>query len=203
MELNEFLLNSPKLNEIPKPGIKSHFKMAPKGRVFNYEINNNLRFAATIMLIYPIRKILHFCLIRRASKNTIHSNQIAFPGGEKYKSDKNYWDTALREMNEEIGVKQDNVIYITNLSKLFIPASDYVVFPFMARMNKRPIFLLNKNEVDYLIEIKLSKLLSKSSIGTSKIMNRKVPIFNFDGEHVWGATAMILGEARDMFILLK
>ena len=35
------------------------------------------------MLIYPIRKILHFCLIRRASKNTVHSNQIAFPGGEK------------------------------------------------------------------------------------------------------------------------
>ena len=60
MELNEFLLNTPKLNEIPKPGIKSHFKMAPKGREFNYEINNNLRFAATIMLIYPIRKILHF-----------------------------------------------------------------------------------------------------------------------------------------------
>ena len=39
MELNEFLLNSPKLNEIPKPGIKSHFKMSPKGREFNYEIN--------------------------------------------------------------------------------------------------------------------------------------------------------------------
>ena len=129
MELNEFLIRSPKLNEIPKPGIKSHFKLAPKGRELNYEINNYIRFAATIMLIYPIRKILHFCLIRRVSKNTVHSNQIAFPGGEKYKSDKNYWDTALREMNEEIGVKQDNVIYITNLSKLFIPVSNYVVFP--------------------------------------------------------------------------
>ena len=54
-------------------------------------------------------------------------------------------------MNEEIGVKQDNVIYITKLSKLFIPVSNYVVFPFMARMNKRPVFLINKNEVDYLI----------------------------------------------------
>ena len=95
--------------------------------------NNNLRFAATIMLIYPIRKILHFCLIRRSDKNTIHSNQIAFPGGEKYKSDKNYWNTALREMNEEIGVKQDNVIYITKLSKLFIPVSNFIVFPFYGK----------------------------------------------------------------------
>ena len=62
MELNEFLLNSPKLNEIPKPGIKSHFKMSPKGREFNYEINKNLRFAATIMLIYPIKKYYIFVL---------------------------------------------------------------------------------------------------------------------------------------------
>ena len=155
------------------------------------------------MLIYPIRKILHFCLIRRASKNTIHSNQIAFPGGEKYKSDKNYWDTALREMNEEIGVKEDQVIYITKLSKVFIPVSNFIIFPYMARINKRPSFLINQNEVDYLIEVKLSKLLSKRSIVTSKIINRKVPIFDFDGEQVWGATAMILAEARDLILLLK
>tara|TARA_B100001939_G_C16722194_1_gene521695 strand:+ start:558 stop:701 length:144 start_codon:yes stop_codon:yes gene_type:complete len=46
-------------------------------------------------------------------------------------------------------------------------------------------------------------LLSKNSIGTSKIKNRKLPIFDFDGEKVWGATAMILSEARDLTLLLK
>ena len=51
--------------------------------------------------------------------------------------------------------------------------------------------------------VKLSMLLSKNSIGTSKIKNRKVPIFDFDGEKVWGATAMILSEARDLILLLK
>ena len=39
-------------------------------------------------------------------------------------------------------------------------------------------------------------LLSKNSIGTSKIINRKVPIFDFGSEHVWGDNAMILFEAR-------
>ena len=203
MKLNEFLLKSPKLNEIPKPGIKSQLKMSPQGRQMYYEKNNNVRYAATTMLFYPIKKILHFCLIRRTVKNTIHSNQIAFPGGEKEKSDKNFWDTALREMNEEIGVKEDQVIYITKLSKVFIPVSNFIVFPYMARTNKRPLFLINQNEVDYLIEVKLSKLLSKRSIVTSKIINRKVPIFDFDGEQVWGATAMILAEARDLILLLK
>ena len=203
MKLNEFLLKSPKLNEIPKPGIKSQLKMAPLGREMYYEKNNNLRYASTTMLFYPVKEILHFCLIRRTVKNTIHSNQIAFPGGEKEKSDKNFWDTALREMNEEIGVKEDQVIYITKLSKVFIPVSNFIVFPYMARTNKRPLFLINQNEVDYLIEVKLSKLLSKRSIVTSKIINRKVPIFDFDGEQVWGATAMILAEARDLILLLK
>ena len=106
-------------------------------------------------------------------------------------------------MNEEIGVKEDQVIYLTKLSKVFIPVSNFIVFPYMARTNKRPVFLINQNEVDYLIEVKLSKLLSKSSIVTSKAINRKVPIFDFDGEQVWGATAMILAEARDLILLLK
>tara|TARA_X000001036_G_scaffold105379_1_gene98501 strand:- start:905 stop:1516 length:612 start_codon:yes stop_codon:yes gene_type:complete len=203
MELNEFLLKSTKLNEIPKPGIKSQFKMLPQLRETYPKKSNKLRFASTVMLIYPIKKILHFCLIRRNTKVTVHSNQISFPGGEKDKSDKNYWDTGLREMNEEIGVKKDQVIYITELSKLFIPVSNFIVFPYMARTDKRPSFLINDSEVEYLIEVKLSTLLSKNSIRKSNIVNRKVPIFNFKGEQVWGATAMILAEARDLILLLK
>ena len=177
--------------------------MLPQLRETYPKKSNKLRFASTVMLIYQIKKILHFCLIRRNTKATVHSNQISFPGGEKDKSDKNYWDTGLREMNEEIGVKQDQVIYITELSKLFIPVSNFIVFPYMARIEKRPSFLINDSEVEYLIEVKLSMLLSKDSIGKSNISNRKVPIFNFKGEHVWGATAMILAEARDLFLLLK
>ena len=77
-------------------------------------------------------------------------------------------------MYEEIGVKQDRVTYITKLSKLFIPVSNFIVFPFMARINERPNFILNEHEVNYIIEVKLSTLLSQSSVGTSKIINKKV-----------------------------
>ena len=203
MELNEFLCKSPKLNEIPKPGVKSQLKMAPQVRETYYEKCNIVKYAATVMLFYPIKTKIHFCLIRRALKTTIHSNQVSFPGGERDKSDKNYWNTGLREMNEEIGVKQDQVIYLTGLTKLFIPASNFIVFPFMARTEKRPSFLINHSEVQYLIEVNLSMLLSKNLIEKSYILNQKVPIFNFKGEQVWGATAMILAEARDLILLLK
>ena len=73
----------------------------------------------------------------------------------------------------------------------------------MARTKKRPAFVLNKKEVNYIIEVKLSMLLSKNSVGISIIKNRKVPIFDFDGEKVWGATAMVLSETRDLILLLK
>lgn len=203
MDFNEFLIKSPKLDQISKPGIKSQIKMAPKRREIYPKTNKNLRFAATTMLLYPINKVLYFCLIRRTFKTAIHSNQIGFPGGEKDASDKNYWDTALREMNEEIGVKPRQVKYITNLSKLFIPVSSFIVFPYMAITNKRPMFKINYDEVDYIIEVKLSMLLLKNSDEKSKIIDRKVPVFNFNGEKVWGATAMILAEARDLILLLK
>ena len=157
MDFNEFLIKSPKLDQISKPGIKSQIKMAPKRREIYPKTNKNLRFAATTMLLYPINKVLYFCLIRRTFKTAIHSNQIGFPGGEKDASDKNYWDTALREMNEEIGVKPRQVKYITNLSKLFIPVSSFIVFPYMAITNKRPMFKINYDEVDYIIEVKLSQ----------------------------------------------
>ena len=203
MQLDDFLNYELKLNQIPKPGIRSQLKMAPKGRNLNYQKNNNLKFAATAMLLYPRKKSMYFCLIRRAVTTEVHSNQIGFPGGGKEKTDKNYWETALREINEEIGVKRNQVIFITKLSKIFIPVSNYIVFPYMVRTPKRPTFLINKNEVDYLIEVKLSMLLSKNSIKTTKILNLEVPIFNFNGEEVWGATAMILSEARDLILLSK
>ena len=116
MELNDLLINSVKLSEIPKPGISSQLKMAPRFRKVCFKKNNKLKFAATIMLLYPINQALHFCLIRRSIKTDTHSNQIGFPGGGKDKSDKSYWDTAIRELGEEIGVKKDNVI----LSNKFI-----------------------------------------------------------------------------------
>ena len=62
MELKEFLHKSPKLNEIPKPGVKSHLKMAPQVRETYYENSNMLRFAATIMLFYPVNKKYIFVL---------------------------------------------------------------------------------------------------------------------------------------------
>ena len=47
---------------------------------------NNLRFAAMMLLFFPIKKVLHFCIIKRTIEKNVRPNQVAFPGGEIDKS---------------------------------------------------------------------------------------------------------------------
>lgn len=62
MKLTEFLVRSPKLNEITKPGIKSQLKMEPHGKHMFYTKKNILRFVEMMLLFYLIKKVSHFCL---------------------------------------------------------------------------------------------------------------------------------------------
>ena len=78
MKLNEFLTRSTKLNEIPKLVIKPQLKMEPHGREICHTKKNNLRFAKTILLFFPIKKILHFFLIRRTIEKPFIQIKLLF-----------------------------------------------------------------------------------------------------------------------------
>ena len=60
MKLNEFLIKSPKLNEIPRPGIKSQFKMWPHGRYISHMKKNNLKFGGNCFVILSNKKRITF-----------------------------------------------------------------------------------------------------------------------------------------------
>lgn len=211
MRLNSLFF--PKIDEIPKPGLRAQLKMAPPHRLSDQEIFLNVpphaRKAAVMMLLYPDEyNELHFCLIQRSTYDGKHSGQISFPGGKKEKTDADYWETALRETAEEIGVKSDDVNLLTMLSSTYIPPSNFLVYPFLGYTNKRPNFIPEIGEVDHIIEVPLSELLTESNITEGEIMasymkDITVPMFVFDQYKVWGATAMILAEAREMILLAK
>src|SRR5690554_6256997 len=71
----------------------------------------------------------------------VHSNQVSFPGGEFEKQDASLWHTALREANEEVGVPENKVIKISELTKVYIPPSRFLVTPFLAFAEKAPSFI--------------------------------------------------------------
>ena len=210
MNFTSLLLS--KIEEIPTLGLKAQLKMAPPQRFGTMKtllaIPENVRYAAVMMLLYPIEGELHFCLIQRTNYAGKHSGQISFPGGKKEEEDVDYWATALRETQEEVGVDSSKVTLLKQLSSTYIPPSNFYVYPYMAYVESRPNFIPEKGEVAQVIEVPLNDLLKEASMQEGSITASYsdevvVPMFVFDSCDVWGATAMILAEAREMILLVK
>jgi 8-oxo-dGTP pyrophosphatase MutT (NUDIX family) len=140
--------------------------------------------------------------MKRSEYDGVHSGQISFPGGMKEESDASMTETALREAEEETGVDASRVKVIGSLTPLHIPVSNIVVHPFVGYLPEKPEFRIDLREVQYLIEESLDNLSdaaiveSESMFIQNKVM--EVPYFNIQGNHVWGATAMILGELLEI-----
>ena len=213
MSLDYIAQLTSKIEEIPKPGLAAQLKMAPPQRFGTKQtllkVPKNVKKAAVMMLLYPNReKELCFCLIQRTTYNGKHSGQISFPGGKREEEDIDFWATALRESQEEVGVNPEKVQLITTLSPTYIPPSNFYVYPYLAYTNQCPDFIAEEGEVDHVIEVPLEDLLKESAIQygpiiasyTSEVI---VPMFVFGTYRVWGATAMILSEAREIIRLAK
>jgi len=213
MSLDYIAQLTSKIEEIPKPGLAAQLKMAPPQRFGTKEtllkVPKNAKKAAVMMLLYPNRKKeLCFCLIQRTTYNGKHSGQISFPGGKREEEDIDFWATALRESQEEVGVNPEKVQLITTLSSTYIPPSNFYVYPYLAYTNQCPDFIAEEGEVDHVIEVLLADLLKESAVQdgpitasyTSEVI---VPMFVFGTYRVWGATAMILSEAREIIRLAK
>jgi len=186
-------------------GLESQFKMAPAVRPnFNIEeiSKNKPKSSAVLALFYPNDKgETYFVLTKRAAYKGVHSSQISFPGGSIEPSDKDLKYTALRETKEEIGIDKVNII--RSLTKTYIPPSNFYVSPFMGFIKEKQNFKTN-NEVAQILEIKLDELLddynlSVQQMSTSYMKNVSVPCFKLHNEIVWGATAMVLSEIKDLF----
>lgn len=206
MDFDYFLSLISRIEKAHLGGNSSHAKMMPKERklITLGEVEKaNPRIAAVLALFYPDRNNLtNFLLILRADYDGTHSSQISFPGGKYEKQDENLQTTALRETSEEVGVGVEDIKIMKRLTDTFIPPSNFLVSPFFGVTNKRPQFMTN-HEVEEIIEVRLTDLLNdnmvtKKHMSTSYMENIEVPCFNFNNLTVWGATAMMLSEIKDL-----
>ena len=207
MDFQDFLKFVPKILEVSLPAKEAHFKMVPLSRIESLK-NQDLELytpktAAVLMLFYPKKGKTHLVLIVRNSYNGVHSAQISFPGGKYEEEDENYEKTALRETQEEIGINQNDINLIRPFSQLYIQASNFLVHPFLGFCKDEMVFIPDDNEVAQIIELPLADFLNdniivSTTLSTSYAKNIEVPAFNIDGHIVWGATAMMLSELKEV-----
>lgn len=173
-------------------------------------IPENARPSAVLCLLYPVDAVLNMLLIKRIEDGKAHSGQISFPGGKQDPTDADIRSTALREANEEVGVMSAEVDIIGALTPLYIPVSNFQVYPFVGYMEQRPEFYLSQSEVAGLLEISIDDLLHpdvKTMVQVTSPalpdLSMKVRAYKLEEHIVWGATAMIISELETVLTEYK
>ena len=187
-----------------KPGLDAQLKMVPDHRRHDKtyrEVQGTCLRAAVLVLIYPREGGAHLVLTRRTSSVLHHQAQISFPGGQMDELETPV-DTALREGEEELAIKPAEVRVLGELTPLYIPPSNYCIYPVVAAAENRPDFRPSPHEVAEVIEVPLGHLLDSRNIKREKWPLRGldvvVPYYYFLGHKIWGATAMVLAELLDL-----
>jgi 8-oxo-dGTP pyrophosphatase MutT (NUDIX family) len=186
----------------PLPGRVAQERMM--GRVVSMPIKvpDNARPSAVLCLLFPVEDELNMLLMKRREDKTAHSGQVSFPGGSYEQTDTDLRATALREAQEEVGITSSEVDILGALTPLYIPVSNFNVYPYVGYARQRPVYNLSHSEVSYTIEVPLSDLLCADRKTVTKVTSpavpdviRQVKAYKLeDGTIIWGATAMIISE---------
>lgn len=185
------------------PGEDAQQKMSPPMRN-TYSISEakkkGAKESAVLILLYEKMGEVHLVLTERKVYKGAHSGQISLPGGKRDATDNTLEYTALRETEEEVGINATNIEVVAEISHLYIPVSNFLVFPFVGILKTEPIFIKEEKEVERIIEIPLKMLLDSDNEMMKKIeiadknIQFKTPAYQIHETEVWGATAMILSE---------
>ncbi len=207
MTFDYFLSQLQKMKDLELGGFNSHTKVEPSARAdFMKTVDFETvtpKNASVMLLVYPKNKLAHIVLILRTSYNGVHSSQVAFPGGKAEDFDENFWQTALRETEEEIGISVSKIEFVKDFTPLYVPPSNFMVYPYMGIYVETPKFIPDPKEVAGIIELSLVDFLIddihiKKIINASYMENIEVDGFQIEDYFVWGATAMIMQELKDL-----
>ncbi len=210
MVFNEFINKLTHELGLPLPGMQVQLRMTSNRRLremMEYRQLDQAIKSSVLILLYPGKKNPQpsFVVILRPTYEGIHSGQISLPGGRFELPDENLMQTALRETSEEIGMDPAGVTIIGKLTELYIPPSNYLVQPFVGFTSASPVFIPHPKEVEQIIEIPVRHLLDENNLVQKEIsiggIQFSAPSFVISGTTIWGATAMILNEFKE--ILLK
>ncbi|MBI5929562.1 MAG: CoA pyrophosphatase [Chloroflexi bacterium] len=181
--------------------LQAQQKMAPMARAMQRppERPGSPRMAAVLILLFPseLGDGLQFVLTRRHDYPGVHGGQISLPGGRR-EGEETFAEAALRETYEEVGVPISDVQLLGQISNVYIPPSDFFVYPYVGYTSVHPNWQPDPAEVAEVLEVSLYQLFD-DSLKHSGEMTRNgatfpIKYYALNDQVVWGATAVMLSE---------
>ena len=137
---------------------------------------------------------------KRSSKLSTHSGEVSFPGGMWEEKDTSLFDTAMRESNEEIGLKKKNVMDLGRMNYL-LSRHKVEVNPFVGYLESNQEFIGNF-EIDEIFDVPVSFLLNNNNILYKEFKRNdlriSMPSWVYNGNRIWGLTALITADFLNM-----
>lgn len=189
------------------PGYEAQRKMMNVNRPHIHPVPEQAKQSGVLLLIYPEGPDRKLVLIERPKDGSIHSGQVAFPGGKREDSDLNIIQTALREANEEVNLDPRQVKVIGRLTSLYIPVSNFEVHPVLAFSPGYPGGLKPADtEVARILHFSFRDIFPQkewvevTASGIPGILLRTPAYMLTESHFIWGATAMILSELEALWL---
>jgi len=173
-----------------------------QGNSFFNQTMKDLVAASVLIPIIDRPAGLTVLFTQRSQKLKNHPGQISFPGGRVEKDDKDVVDTALREAQEEIGLRPERVTVLGQLG-LCLTGTGFEVTPVVGLIEEPLKLSLATDEVTETFEIPLSLLLDENRYRTNTSIlpsggKREFYIFDYPQRYIWGATAQMLVDLRKL-----
>ena len=189
-----------RLNFDVPPGLTDAAVLAPTGDFGTdamLQIIAKERPVRPAAVLVPIveRDVPMVLLTKRAEHLNEHAGQVSFPGGKIDPTDASPMDAALREADEEIGLKRDFIEPIGYLD-VYATGFGFRILPTLARVRPDFELTINANEVDASFEVPLAFLMDpvNHKLGSKEFrgMQRSFYEMPFETHYIWGATAGML-----------
>ena len=156
--------------------------------------------AAVLIPICSVAGEPHLVFIRRSDDAPVHGGDIAFPGGQYHRErDDSLLATALREAEEEIGLRAADVQVVRVLPEIRTLTSNFLITPFVGRVAGGYRFNPDPREVAAVLTIPVARLNSPAA---HRVVRRRlssgteveVPAYVVGDAVIWGATYRITAE---------
>lgn len=211
MMIQPYLAHIRALIQTDLPGEEAHKIMSPLDRPLSslaLKEASDYKESAVSVILFDKGQKAEIVLIQRPTYDGKHSGQIAFPGGKKEVHDSDLKQTSIRECKEEIGIDLSSELYLGQLTPVYIPVSNFYVEPHVFYYQTEELnFQMDSFEVEEIFTIEMVDLLNPDNQTTERItiMNefkKDVPCFKIKNKMIWGATALMLNELKEIFLKL-